>query len=268
MRAWFGLRRHTHGSSLATIAFGFWFLWGVSGCLIPQTVPVDPDGDDTADDDSEDDDTEDDDSDPENLVFSEDWENGIDPSKWTAWGGPEPEVVEDLGFDGSDALDPNGNVIYQSGATTLETFAFSDLPRLEWWSIVHANGESSQLNHQNLRVGFSSTTAADYQGAEEQPDALISVAIEASTSDPKIQYQCGHDSWSTAFVEEEHAGAWLHWEIRVGEDGGATFLRDQVVVWVSTYDIDIEEHSQQAVVIDGQSEDTVILVDELAVYTP
>ncbi len=44
--------------------------------------------------------------------LSEDWEGGIDPAIWRAYGSPLPRLYDGKGVGGSRAVDPNGDSSY------------------------------------------------------------------------------------------------------------------------------------------------------------
>jgi hypothetical protein len=195
-------------------------------------------------------------------IFSEDWESGIDSSKWKSWGSPLPSIMSGEGRNGSQAFDPQGDANWQSGVTSYQNFDLSSLPTLDFWAL----GNSTQLYWQNLQVGWSTTTAAAYTGTEGQPGFAGGwIYLGIDNSKEFIRYQVGTEYFDEDWIDAEHNNLWMKYSIVTNPDGTYSFYRDEQLRWTSTETITLSDYTNQALVFHGRSYNALQMIDDISV---
>ena len=125
------------------------------------------------------------------IIFSEDWESGINPSKWKVWGNPSPFIETGIGRNNSNALDCNGDANYQSGLVSYQTINLGTVRNISFWINSHARGETPSAYWQNITMGISSTTAdnfgSDYND-EHVWKMIVGVYVENASVDNHVYY--------------------------------------------------------------------------------
>ena len=86
------------------------------------------------------------------LLFEEDWEGGIDPSKWIVFGDPWPETIEGIGRGGTRGFVNNGDAKYSSGVVSAAPVDLRDGLTIEFW----ARGEfgTAWPSHQSFHASI------------------------------------------------------------------------------------------------------------------
>ena len=196
------------------------------------------------------------------IIFSEDWETGaIDAAKWKSWGSPIPLVRSGEGRDGSFGFDPEGDSMYQSGATSYPNFDLSQRPVIEFW----AKGYSSLSAFQNIRVGWSVSTADGYGGTSGQPGFVAHIAIQPETLNYFIRYHVGPEYYEEPWDTANFNDIWMSYQIVINQDNTVSFYRNGKNIWTSTTPVDWTQYQAQALVLDGRSEGAHQIVDDIIV---
>ena len=154
--------------------------------------------------------------------------------------------------------------------TTHEAFDLSLRPTLSWWANVHVKEEDEQEEFdQFVRVGWSSTTSDDFGGTGEQPTPpLIGVTVngaESGTHNYRVMAE-ELEEFDVPFVYPDDSNGWHHYRVELNEDGTVSFFRDDEPVWTSTTPLDFSQYTNQALVVDGKSQHTTNLVDDVQVW--
>jgi len=196
------------------------------------------------------------------VLFSEDWEAGIDGAKWKSWGSPAPQVRTGEGRNGSTGFDANGDENYQSGVTSYQTFDLTQRPVIEFW----AKGNSSSIYWQNIRVGWSETTSSGYGGSTNQPHMIVNVHLAPETSNKVIKYYVGTEMYSEEWLDS-YNDVWMSFKIVINSDATVSFYRDGQFIWRSTTSLSLQDYTNQSLVVDGRSYNAPQIVDDLFVYS-
>ncbi|MFC1845410.1 MopE-related protein, partial [Thermodesulfobacteriota bacterium] len=198
-----------------------------------------------------------------NIIFSEDWENEIDTTKWKKWGTPLPVTRPGQGLDGSIGFDPEGDGAYQSGVTSYQTFDLSTRPTVEFW----ANGTHTQTNFQFIRIGWSSTTADEYGGTTNQPGLLSRIEVAPEGAADRIRYYQESGIYFDEYWDDAlDNGVWNKFRMTINPDDTVSFYRNDIHVWTSGVIANLAQYTNQALVVEGRSSGADQLVDDILVY--
>lgn len=199
--------------------------------------------------------------------FSEDWEGGrqlvrgIDVTVWKAYGDPKPLVKHGLGRNGSAAFDPNGDRNYESGIVSRFALKLEPGLAIEFW----AKGRTNLEHWEAVSVGISRAQRDEYEGIEGQPSMLIRIYIAPATEAETVSYWLGQEKWEESFTPLN--GSWHHYRMEIEADGIVRFYRDGELKFTPKQRIDFETYQQYPLVIEGRSESTDMLIDDLRVYS-
>ncbi|MEM7134584.1 MAG: VCBS repeat-containing protein [Chloroflexota bacterium] len=199
------------------------------------------------------------------LDFFEDWgdisdpNNSIDGRIWKAYGHPAPRII-DGGLDGSAAFDPSGDRNYESGVVSRFDLKLEPGLTIEFW----AKGRTSLEHWQAVAVGISRAQFDEYKGIEGQPFMLVRIYIAPATEAEIVGYWLGQEKWEESFTPLNDS--WHHYQIEIGEDGVVYFYRDGKLKFSPRQRIDFDVYREHPLVIEGRSEATDMLVDNLRVY--
>lgn len=91
---------------------------------------------------------------PENLYIYENWEDGL--HRWYGWGAPRPIVVEETGYRGGAAIDPNGDGWCTSGLWSRQMFSWRPGVQIEYLYMTNARLDSRQQYHQSVSMALTS----------------------------------------------------------------------------------------------------------------
>ncbi|MBC8504686.1 MAG: VCBS repeat-containing protein [Anaerolineales bacterium] len=195
------------------------------------------------------------------LVFEEGWDNGFDRVMWKPWGSPSPALRNEMGYESSTALNPNGDVEYLSGVVSRFNLDLVGGTAIEFW----AKGQTSEATHQSLHIGISQTNSKGYTGIDSQAENIAEIYIAAESDFNYVEYRLGVGDREFESFEPLN-DSWHHYRIQVNENGTISFFRDGEHKYTSTSQIDFDVYKQQALSIGGSSVSTQMLVDNVAVY--
>ena len=137
-------------------------------------------------------------------IFSEDWESGIDPLKWTVWGTPTPELVYSGNpCDGSVGLDPNGDSWCPSGVWTAEPISWQPGCEIGMDFVTNVNLDPRQAHHQRLAIGLASGWETSGDCAFDGVEGHLSVVIEASAGVLQYGQRNAGVLFESPYAEEE-----------------------------------------------------------------
>lgn len=200
------------------------------------------------------------------LDFSEDWEssssviNGIDSTIWKAYGHPASLLKNGLGRGGSTAFDPNGDRDYESGIVSGFDLNLEPGLVIEFW----AKGRTNLEHWESVSVGISRSHFEEYKGEAGQPTMLARIFIAPESEIDTVSYWLGQEKWEEPFAPLNDS--WHHYKIEIGENGVVYFYRNGELKFSPRQRIDFEIFREHPLVIEGRSEATDILIDDLRVY--
>ncbi len=197
------------------------------------------------------------------FTFCEDWENGINSSKWKLHGSPSPAIDSGMGRGGGDAVDTNGDGSYGSGMVSYQNFNLSRPTSLEFWANIHARGETPTASWQIVIVGFSVSNASTFTSDGDQPGWVCYIRICPETSYDHIRYVVGGETHEVDFPNGD-AGSYHHYALEINTNQTVSFYKDGSHVYTSTATVNTA-YTSQPVHIDGRSSSTTILVDDLVI---
>ncbi|HXY70451.1 MAG TPA: AAA family ATPase, partial [Gemmatimonadales bacterium] len=126
------------------------------------------------------------DSAPARLLLDEDFEHGLNPSRWRTYGQPPPEVLPGAGRGGSAGFHNNGTYSHTSGIALRAALALDRGLTIEYWAAIPV----TRPLWQSVKVGLYSA-AADSFHAGFGPDPasdVAAVSLEApNPNDPRRQ---------------------------------------------------------------------------------
>ena len=156
-----------------------------------------------------------------NILLEEDWELGIDPVIWKSYGSPLPSAYPGEGYDNSQAVDHNGDGIYDSGLIAYEAFDISNGIELEFWLRGQATTGTS---HASSQIGLSTCTPI----VNNETSCRDYVAqVELSAEDNAVRYYSKYGNYIESW--EPINGEWHKYNIIIGSDGIISFFQDDVL---------------------------------------
>ena len=114
--------------------------------------------------------------DPEggNVKFFEDWESGqIDTGKWKIWGSPAPTIVSGGNSIGNFALTSNGDSMWESGVTSLQSFEVRPGFTVSAKIFVQSTGTDQRSKRSWHALSLTSRPPAEWGNNHGACDALI-----------------------------------------------------------------------------------------------
>jgi len=195
------------------------------------------------------------------LVFEEGWDTGFDRVMWKPWGSPSPALRNEMGYESSTALNPNGDVDYLSGVASRFNVVLEGGAAVEFW----AKGRTTEATNQSLHVGISQTNSREYSGLDSQPENIAEIYIAAESEFNYIEYRLAVGDREFESFEPLN-DSWYHYRLQINENGTISFFRDGEHKYTSTSLIDFDVYQNQALVISGSSVNTQMLVDGVQVY--
>jgi hypothetical protein len=198
-------------------------------------------------------------------LFYEDWEKGIDNTKWKIWGSPAPFITPGLGINGSNAIDPNGDGTYDSGVTTYQRFTLK--PGLAFG--VWMYGDQTYTHWQSLKFSLTQRDAEDIHGGRDGiGKAIMGVAIRVETNLKDIVFYLDGKSFKGVYDNSED-GKFHYYSFVINDDYTVSFFKDKQLIWESTNRLNTSLYPSATLSIYGRSYRTKMMADNIKIdFTP
>ncbi|WP_206082202.1 PKD domain-containing protein [Maribellus sediminis] len=191
--------------------------------------------------------------------YWEDWEEGIDYTKWKAYGSPAPIILDTLGYNRSKGFDPNGDANYASGVVTYESFDLEELPSVSF----KANATGTRWGYQHLRVAWASTDHTAFISESQTPTRLIGFQCMPEEADHMISAFVDDQGYNIPWLNETMDGVWKEYKFEINSDGTVSFYLDGNHFWTSDNAIDLSQYKNQALIVEGRSLDHPQVIDDI-----
>jgi DNA-binding SARP family transcriptional activator len=157
-------------------------------------------------------------------VLHEDWQQGIDPARWRAFGDPRPVAPEGIGRGGSRGLNPNGDAKYGSGVVSLTPVDWRRGITVEFWA--RGDFDAPWPSFQGWEVTLLDGVPPDVEGDVRLPAAVASVQVSSGTPDRQPALRFG--SYTLRESGTWSAGKWHRYRLRVFPDLRCELWIDEV----------------------------------------
>jgi len=192
------------------------------------------------------------------VLFSEDWESGIDLQKWLPYGEPRPSLYPGEGLYGSTAMDSNGDSNYDSGLIARTPLDITSGITVEFW--LRGYGEAWSP-HAGPQVGLSACPA---DGNNESCRDWV-VDIEPCPQYMGVYlYSKAGQAWERWAPLDD---TWHKYRFTVTPNGLVDFYRDDVLKFSTTTPLDLSTYGTLQLDVRGRSVASYWYLDNITAYS-
>ncbi len=204
------------------------------------------------------------------ILFTEDWEDGIDTNKWRLWGQPLPYLVSSGSM--GDSLCPNGDTMYQSGVVTVSSFLLQGGTTFTYYSKLQASGYTQNLVFSLTQLPLSKFQEVNPEPGQWSPEGLPQISQNPETVTAwgkKTTYQTLNNTNDQNVTQSETPGVWFKFSIEFLDDGTFNYYRnDELVITSLPGEASDYMNEQVRIVLHGRSVGTNQVFDNISViYT-
>ena len=201
----------------------------------------------------------------ETVLLTEDWENGIDSTKWYSWGSPSSYIASGLGIDGGDAIDVNGDGMWNSGVTTYERFELKENLTVTAWLNAH-----DYTGHvwQNVGIALTSLPAENMIDSAFSSSILVRMAVGGDNSLSKFRVRDIDGTIEEYLLpyDQNENGTYHQYRFSINSDNSVSFYIDGILEWISTAQLDTSLYQNAALTVSGRAYGTAeMLADDIKV---
>lgn len=209
------------------------------------------------------------DSTPAPVLVDEDFEHGLDPARWRAYGVPTPELLSGAGRNGSTGFHNRGTYSHSSGIALRSSLSLDRGLTIEYWATVPV----TRPLWQSVKVGLYTAPADSFhQGSGPQPAANVAaVALEApNPNDARRQMMAvvsdaGPAVKLVGLPRRLADGTWHRYRLIIYPRGEVRWFADGVESMPPAHAA-IAGRSGWTLVIAGRSVGTRAMVDDVRVW--
>ena len=210
------------------------------------------------------------DSVPARVVMTEDFEHGLDSTRWRTYGAPAPELLARAGRDGSTGFENRGTYSHSSGIALRADLGLQRGLTVEYW----ASMPMARPLWQAVKVGLYSAPADSFhQGAGPEPaSSVAAVSLEAPTpNDARRQLTAvvsgaGPAVRFLALPQRLADGGWHRYRLVVYPNGVLRWFADGAEI-MAPVQASIAGRSPWTLVISGRAAGTPTVVDDVTVWS-
>jgi DNA-binding SARP family transcriptional activator/dipeptidyl aminopeptidase/acylaminoacyl peptidase len=196
-------------------------------------------------------------------VFQEDWRQGLDTTRWRAYGDPPPRTRSTGGPGRSGVFLNNGDAFFGSGAITTAGFPLAEGLSVEVDGRLQFTGKL----HQEFGLALYREDVPDSALASGEAPALVEFRVRGpSGAGPAEAWIATSDGRSVLPVPPDLED-WHSYVLQVQADGTVELILDQRVYWRSGAPLK-DRNGAARVALGLQSFETEILHGRVRVYAP
>lgn len=202
------------------------------------------------------------------LLLAEDFDRGLDESRWKPYGDPAPRVLPGLGRNRSGGFNNNGDQAHFSGIVYRTRLATSKGLTVEYWAHTRLTGSLWQASAAMLRSADPDSFRLGHGAPLSGPDSIAVAAAapnEGSPTRPKLDLVAENVVRSQDMPVRLRDGKWHRFRLVVYPSGEVRWFADGVElvrpVWV-----DLSRLPLATLDIGGRSVGTLAMVDDAKVW--
>lgn len=195
------------------------------------------------------------------VIVAEDWERGIDTTKWKPFGAPLPSVIN---HGGARVFRNNGDDKYPSGVVSHQSVSLADGITLEWRQQTPLTGDYWQEIWIDL-TPFPTDSFKVGPGEPYPPASHVGIRTPLIMHQPPVPaLVTGCNGHVVPYPTRLQDRTWHHLVYQVHPDRSCEFIVDGVVVdrGVSA----LSRTGRTRLVIGGRSYNTDVLIDDVVLY--
>lgn len=196
------------------------------------------------------------------LTFSEDWEHGIAPGVWKAFGEPAAILVPGRGRGGSVGFQANGDGQWNSGVITRRSFPTVHGLSVDFWGRGEFDGVPWP-SWEWLDAGFTPDSTGAFNGAGPFPHLPLELSVVNGLRGTPATIAAGGKETSAASVLGD-TDAWHRYTVQLLPDGAGEVWVDGRRFWHGTAFSPVP--SALHVVIQGRATAGPVIDDDVRVY--
>jgi DNA-binding SARP family transcriptional activator len=209
------------------------------------------------------------DSAPTHIVIEEDFEHGLKPTRWRAYGGSAPALLSRAGHNGSTGFLPRGTYTHASGIALRTALAIDRGLTVEYWAAIPA----TRPLWQSVKVGLYSVPADSFHAGfgSEPASSVAAVSLEApNPNDARRQMMAvvsdaGPSLKFVALPRRLADGSWHRYRLVAYPSGEVRWFADGIEV-IPPARASIAGRPLWTLVIAGRSVGTRAMVDDVTVW--